>query len=146
MNIQGWFPLGLAGLISLPSKGLKSLLQHHISKASILWSSAFFTVQLSHPYMTTGKTIAISSSKQPYEASPINTPISQMRTLRLSEVKCLVQSYPLMHSLLEIQIQLCRKSKILDITLILWWKTIPPSRNLSDLCTGWYFMVRTPRK
>ena len=39
---------------------LKSLLQHHRSKASILWSSAFFTVQLSHPYMTTGKTIALT--------------------------------------------------------------------------------------
>ena len=39
---------------------LKSLLQHHSSKASILWSSAFFTVQLSHPYMTTGKTIALT--------------------------------------------------------------------------------------
>ena len=38
---------------------LKSLLQHHASKASILWRSAFFTVQLSHPYMTTGKTIAL---------------------------------------------------------------------------------------
>ena len=38
----------------------KSLLQHHSSKASILWSSAFFTVQLSHPYMTTGKTIALT--------------------------------------------------------------------------------------
>ena len=37
---------------------LKSLLQYHRSKASILWHSAFFTVQLSHPYMTTGKTIA----------------------------------------------------------------------------------------
>ena len=37
---------------------LKSLLQHHSSKASILWRSAFFTVQLSHPYMATGKTIA----------------------------------------------------------------------------------------
>ena len=37
---------------------LRSLLQHHSSKASILWHSAFFTVQLSHPYMTTGKTIA----------------------------------------------------------------------------------------
>ena len=36
---------------------LKSLLQHHSSKASILWLSAFFTVQLSHPYMTTGKTL-----------------------------------------------------------------------------------------
>ena len=39
---------------------LKSLLQHHGSKASILWRSAFFTVQLSHPYMTTGKTIALT--------------------------------------------------------------------------------------
>ena len=39
---------------------LKSLLQHHSSKASILWYSAFFTVQLSHPYMTTGKTIALT--------------------------------------------------------------------------------------
>ena len=38
----------------------KSLLQHHSSKASILWLSAFFTVQLSHPYMTTGKTIALT--------------------------------------------------------------------------------------
>ena len=41
---------------------LKSLLQHHSSKASICWHSAFFTVQLSHPYMTTGKTIAFYSS------------------------------------------------------------------------------------
>ena len=39
---------------------LKSLLQHHSSKASILWRSAFFTVQLSHPYITTGKTIALT--------------------------------------------------------------------------------------
>ena len=41
---------------------LKSLLQHHSSKASILWCSAFFTVQLSHPSMTTGKTIALTSN------------------------------------------------------------------------------------
>ena len=39
---------------------LRSLLQHHSSKASILWCSAFFMVQLSHPYMTTGKTIALT--------------------------------------------------------------------------------------
>ena len=39
---------------------LKSLLQHHSSKASVLWCSAFFTVQLSHPYMTTGKTISLT--------------------------------------------------------------------------------------
>ena len=41
---------------------LKSLLQHHSSKASIPWHSAFFIVQLSHPYMTTGKTIALTKS------------------------------------------------------------------------------------
>ena len=59
MNIQDWFPLGWTGLISVQSKGLsKSLLQHHSSKVSILRRSAFFMVQLSHPYMTTGKTIA----------------------------------------------------------------------------------------
>ena len=39
---------------------LKSILQHHSSKASVLWHSAFFIVQLSHPYMTTGKTIALT--------------------------------------------------------------------------------------
>ena len=39
---------------------LKSLLQHHSSKASIIWHSAFYTVQLSHPYMTTGETIALT--------------------------------------------------------------------------------------
>uniref|UniRef100_A0AC11EK23 Uncharacterized protein n=1 Tax=Ovis aries TaxID=9940 RepID=A0AC11EK23_SHEEP len=40
---------------------LKSLLQHHSAKASILWLSAFFTVQLSHPYMTSEKAIALTS-------------------------------------------------------------------------------------
>ena len=58
MNIQGWLLLGLTGLTSLQSK-VKSLLQHHNSEASILWHSAFLMVQLSHPYMTTRKTIAL---------------------------------------------------------------------------------------
>ena len=60
MNTQDWPPLGWTGWISLQSKGLKSLLQHHRSKASILQCSAFFIVQLSHPYLTTGKTIALT--------------------------------------------------------------------------------------
>ena len=61
MNIQDWFSLGWTDLISLLFKGLlKSLLQHHSSKASILRCSAFFIVQLSYPYMTTGKTIALT--------------------------------------------------------------------------------------
>ena len=62
MNMQDWFPLGLTGLISLQGvQGtLKSLLQHHSSKASLLRHSAFFIVQLSHPYMTTRKTTALT--------------------------------------------------------------------------------------
>ena len=55
INIQDWFPLGLTGWISLQFKGLSNLLQHHSSKASVLWRSAFFMVQLLHPCMTTGK-------------------------------------------------------------------------------------------
>ena len=76
MNIQDWFPLGLTDWISLQSKGLsKSLLQHHSSKASILRRSAFFTVQLSHPYMTTGKTtrqlVSLScSAREPQRLKP----------------------------------------------------------------------------
>ena len=53
---NGWIWLDLLAVQGT----LKSLLQHHSSKASILWSSAFLTVQLSHPYMTTGKTIALT--------------------------------------------------------------------------------------
>ena len=60
VNIQGWSPSVLAGFISLLSQGLKSLLQHHSSKASILRDSAFFIVELSHLYMTTGKTKALT--------------------------------------------------------------------------------------
>ena len=61
MNIQDWSPLGWIGWISLQSKGLfKGLLQYHSSKASILWYSALFMVQRWHPYMTTGKNIALT--------------------------------------------------------------------------------------
>ena len=59
MNIQGLFPLALTDLISLLFKGLKILLQNHNLKASVIWSSAYFMVQFSYPYMTTGKTIAL---------------------------------------------------------------------------------------
>ena len=59
MNIQDWFPLEWTGLLSVQGI-LKSLLEHRSWKASILWCSAFFTVQLSHSYMTPGKTIALT--------------------------------------------------------------------------------------
>ena len=53
------FRMGWLDLLAVQGT-LKRLLQHHSSKASILWCSAFFMVQLSHPYMTTGKTIALT--------------------------------------------------------------------------------------
>ena len=60
-EIPGLISLRMDWLDLLAVQGtLKSLLQHHSSKASILHCSAFFTVQLSHPYMTTGKTIALT--------------------------------------------------------------------------------------
>ena len=57
MNIKGWLPLEVTGLISAVQGTLKSLLQHHNLKTSILWCSAFFLVQLSHPYITTGENV-----------------------------------------------------------------------------------------
>ena len=64
MDIQEKISFRMDWLDLLAVQGtLKSLLQHHSSKASILWHSAFFMVQLSHPYMTTGKSIASSRQR-----------------------------------------------------------------------------------
>ena len=62
VNTQDWFPLGWTSWISLQSKGLSRvfLLQNYSSEASIFRCSTFFIVQLSYPYMTTGKTIALT--------------------------------------------------------------------------------------
>ena len=61
MNIQDWFSFTTDWLDILAFRGtLKSLLQHHSLKASVLRHSAFFMAQLSHPYKTTGKTIALT--------------------------------------------------------------------------------------
>ena len=61
MNTQDWSPLSTDWLDVLAVQGtLKSLIQHHSSKASILLCSAFFIVHISHPYMTTGKTIVLT--------------------------------------------------------------------------------------
>ena len=61
MNIQDWFPLGLTDMISLQSKGLSRVFSNTtVKKHQILRCSAFFMVQLSHPDMTTGKTMALN--------------------------------------------------------------------------------------
>ena len=73
---------------------LKSLLQHHSSKASILWHSDFFTVQLSHPYMTAGKTIALT--RQIFVSrvmSLLSNTLSRLVTVFLPRGKCLLISW-----------------------------------------------------
>ena len=61
VNVQDWFPLGLTWFYFLAVQGtFKSLLQHHSSKTSVLQHSAFFRAWLAHPYITTGKTIALT--------------------------------------------------------------------------------------
>ena len=73
---------------------LKSLLQHHTSKASILWRSAFFTVQLSHPYMTTGKTVALTRRTFVGKAmSLLLNMLFRLVTTFLPRSKCLLISW-----------------------------------------------------
>ena len=73
-EIPGLISFRMDGLDLLAVQGtLKSLLQHHSSKASILQRSAFFTVQLSHPYMTTG----ISNSLRPHGWAPLSMGFSR---------------------------------------------------------------------
>ena len=60
INVQDWFPLDWLVWSPWSPRDFQDLRQHHSSKTSILWCSAFFIVQLSHPYMTTGKTIALT--------------------------------------------------------------------------------------
>ena len=61
MTIQDWFTLGLTGFISLLSKGLsRGFSSTTVSKPSVLWCSVFIIIQFSHPYVTTGKSIALT--------------------------------------------------------------------------------------
>ena len=89
---------------------LKSLLQHHNLKASILWHSAFFTVQLSHPHMTTGKTLALTVSRiqnifitrvflLPFAGSPISLLTS---TPSLSPGNCYLFSISIIYHFINI--------------------------------------------
>ena len=90
-NIQGWSPLEWTGWISLQSKGLsKSLLQHHSSKTSTLQRSAFFTVQLSHPYMTIALTRQTLVGKV---MSLLFNMLSKLAIIFLPRSKCLLISW-----------------------------------------------------
>ena len=92
---------------------LKSLLQHHSSKAPILWRSAFFTVQLSHPYMTTGKTIALT--RQTLVGKVISLLLNMLSRLVITFLprrKCLLISW--LQSLPEVILE---ASKIKSVTV-----------------------------
>ena len=89
MNIQGWFPLfDWFDLLAVQGT-LKSLLQHHSSKASVLWHSAFFMVQLSNPYITTGKTISLTIWA--FVGKVISLGSTENPPLRTAELGCIAR-------------------------------------------------------
>ena len=94
-NTQDSSPFRMDWLDLLAVQGtLKSLLQHHSSKASILWHSAFFILQLSHPYMTTGKAIALT--RWNFVGKVMSLPFNMLSTLVvtfLPRTKCLLISW-----------------------------------------------------
>ena len=88
------FRIGWCDLLAVQGS-LKRVLQHHSSKTSILWCSAFFIVQLSHPYMTTGKTIALT--RQTFVGKVISllfNMLSRLVIAFLPRSKCLLISQP----------------------------------------------------
>ena len=95
MNTQDWSPLGWTGWISLQSKGLSRVFSDTTcSKASIFQRSDFFTVQLSHPYITTGKTIALT--RQTFVGKVISllfNMLSRLVIAFLRSSKCLLISW-----------------------------------------------------
>ena len=91
-NIQDWFPLGFTGLISLQSKGLSRVFSN--TTASVLRCSAFYIVQHSHPYMTTGKTIALT--RQTFVGNVMSllfNMLSRLVIIFLPRSKCLLISW-----------------------------------------------------
>ena len=133
MNIQGWLLLGLTGLTSLQSK-VKSLLQHHNSEASILWHSAFLMVQLSHPYMTTRKTIAlIIGTFVGIVMSLLFNMLSSFVIAFLLRKKCHLISW--LQSLSAVILE-PKKRKSITVCIFAplfamkWWDRMPGSKNL----------------
>ena len=135
MNIQDWFPLGWTGWISLLSKGLSSLLQHYSSKALILLHSAFFIVQLSHPYMTIGKTTALT--RRTYVGKVVSllfNMLSKLVIAFLPRSKCLLISWLESPSavILEpkkiksvtvssVSLSICHEAMGLDAMILVFW-------------------------
>ena len=108
---------------------LKSLLQYHSSKASILWHSAFFTVQLSHPYMTTGRTIALT--RQTFVGKVMSLLVNMLSRFVMTFLprsKCLLISWLQSPSAVILE---PKKRKSVTVSLFLhlfalkWWNWMP---------------------
>ena len=125
MNIQDWFRLGLTSLISLQSKGLSRVFSNPtVQKASILWCSAFFMVQLSHPYMTTRKIKTIALTRRTFVSkvmSLLYNMLSRFVTAFLPRSKHLL--IPWLHSY---------KKNCLSI-LVIWQPTLPDMYSYTNI-------------
>ena len=132
-------------LLAVPGT-LKSLLQHHSSKASILWLSAFFTVQLSHPYMTTGKTIALT--RQTFVDKIMSLPFNMLSRLVitfLSRSKHLLISWLQSPSAVILELQKIKSATVSTVSpsishevmgpdamiLVFWMLSFKPTFSLS---------------
>ena len=130
MNIQDWFPIGLTGLISLQSKGLSRVFSNTtVQKHQFLRHSAFFMVQLSHPYMTTGKTIALD--RQTFVSKVMSllfNMLSNFIIAFLPRSKCLLISWLQSPSAVILE---PRKIKFLTVSMfshlffMKWWDQMP---------------------
>ena len=132
MNIQCLFPFRIDWLDLLAVQGtVKSLLQHHSLKASILWHSAFFMVQFSHLYMTTGKTIALTrwTFVSKVMSLHFNT-LSRFVTAFLPRSKCLLISW--LQSLSTVTLE-PKKIKSVTVSIV--------SPSICHKAMGWDAMI-----
>ena len=131
MNIQGWFPLGLTDLISLQSKRFSRIFSNTSSKTPMLWHSVFFMVWLSHPYMTTGKTIALT--RQTFAAKVMSllfNMLSRLGVAFLPRSKCLLISWLQSPSAVILE---SKKIKSLNISIV--------SPSICREVMGWDAMI-----
>ena len=125
---------------------LKSLPQHHSSKASILWGSAFFIIQLSHPYMTTGKTIALTRQTLVIKViSLLYNMLSRLVKTFLPTSTCLLFSWLQIPSAVILELQKIKSATVSTVSpsichevmepnaiiLVFWMLSFKPTYSLS---------------
>ena len=126
MNIQDWFPLGWTGWISLQSKGLSRVFSNTTSKASILQCSTFLIVQLSHPYMTTEKTIALTRRIFVGKIMPLLfNMLSRMVITFLPRSNCLLISWLQSPSAVILEPQKIKSPLFPHLFVMRWWDRMP---------------------